>query len=259
MNPFKSSLSAAVLGVTAICALGTGPASAGTVTNAVYLGIDSSGSIPASDFALQRDAYEFLLSAVPTDGSRAIGFLQFSSSIQEVFPLTQITSQADLNSLTSAIGGLTQINGLTDIATAISTGASALTSFAGFDCTSSDVSCAIDISTDGAQTVAGSPDAAALAAVAAGVDQVNCLGVGFAADCSFTAGNGSFDVPAENFASFEDALGRKLVTEGAIDAIPTRPGSPAAPAPVPLPASAILLIAGLGGIGMVSRKRAQKG
>lgn len=224
-----------------------------TVTNAVYLGIDSSGSIPSSDFALQRDAYEFLLGATPTDGSRAIGFLQFSTSVQEVFPLTQITSQSDLDALTSTIGGLTQINGATDIAGGIDTAAAALTSAPDFDCASDEVTCAIDISTDGQQTVLGSPDLSADNAVAAGVDQVNCLGVGFFTDCSFIEGDGAFEVLVDDFSDFEAALGQKLLLEGAITDIPVRPDV----APVPLPASAFLLLAGLGGIRLVTRRRTQ--
>ncbi len=242
------------LGIAASVSFGAQESDAATVTNAVYLGIDSSGSISRSDFALQRDAYEFLLGATPTDGSRALGFLQFSSSVQEVFPLRQINSDADVAALTSAISGLTQLSGLTDLSGAIDVGASAITSSSDFDCTSADVKCAIDISTDGVQTVSGNPDSSADAAVAAGVDQVNCLGVGASFDCSFIEGEDSFFLAAESFEDFRGALGQKLLLEGAIDELPAGV-DPVADATVPLPASALFLIAGLGGLGVASRRR----
>lgn len=196
----------------------------GTVANALptglALGIDGSSSISASNFQLQRDAYASVLgSLVPTDGSVAIGVWQFSSNVQQEFALTLIDSQTAKDNLVSAVLGMTQLNQGTAIGTAIDTAAAALI---GYGLSNLDKSL-IDISTDGINTVGGSPVTAANNAVAAGIDQVNCLGVGGSANCGFIAGTGSFAVAANSFADFEAALETKIGKE--INGVIPEPGA----------------------------------
>jgi hypothetical protein len=232
-NPLK------VLGVSGALGLAAlAPANAAS-TN-VILGIDGSSSIFPGDFDLQKDAYANLLSGVRTDGSLAIGVLQFSTAVQTEFALQTISSEADRTALTDAISGMTQLNSLTAIGDTIDAGASALNAFA--DCADDAIDCLIDISTDGVNTSGGNPVAAANSAVSAGIDQVNCIGIGGFADCGFTAGTGSFSEFATDFGAFEDALETKLAREQVID-------------PVPLPPAMAFMAAGLAGLGWFGRRK----
>lgn len=193
------------------------------------LGIDGSGSISAADFALQRDAYASVLSSLPANGSIAVGVWQFSTNVQQEFGLQLIDSAATRTNLINAINGMTQLGNLTNLAGAISTGATALTGFGPLS------KAIIDISTDGVATTGADPLTAANNAIAAGIDQVNCLGVG-AGLCGFIAGTDSFSVTATSFADFQDALTRKIAQE------------------VPEPSTVLLMGVGLAGVGF-SRRR----
>lgn len=254
----SNSLRNALLAAGLLTGSAAGMATSATVNTALYLNIDSSGSISSSDYALQTNAYESLLSTIDTDGSLAIGVLQFSSSIQEVFPLQQISSAADRTALTTALGGMSQLNGNTNIAAPIDTAAAALTGF-GIDCASASVNCLIDVSTDGQHNLAGNPVVSAVNAVAAGVDAVNCLGVG-SANCNFVAGSEGFSITVDSFADFRSALNEKLALEGVVTPGPMMPPSmmpsdPSTPAPIPLPAPAVLLLAGLASLLGLRRAR----
>lgn len=233
------SASAAVVG-------GLSASNAATLT-AAYLNIDGSGSISTSDFQLQRDAYVNLLGGVNTDGSIAVGVLQFGSTVSEVFALRTIDSVATRDSLVAAVAGMTKISGSTALGPGIEAAATALTG--AFNCNEGDIKCLIDVSTDGQGNVGTNQVTAANAAVAAGVDQVNCLGVGFVANCNFVAGTGAFSVTADSFADFERALRTKLSSEGVIPPGPN-------PSVIPLPAAGWLLMAGLGGLAAVKRRKA---
>ncbi|MCV6596128.1 MAG: DUF1194 domain-containing protein [Mangrovicoccus sp.] len=213
---------------------------AAPVTSAIFLAVDGSGSISSSEFALQIQAYETLLGGLPSDGSIAVGAVQFASSNSVIYPLTVIDSAAAVTALTDSFATTSQLGGNTDIAGAIDYSAAELTSSTDFSCSEMDVTCLIDVSTDGFQTVSGDPDAAAIAAVASGVAQVNCLGVGSGANCGFIAGTDSFAILADSFDDFEMALATKLADEGIL---------PPNPMPaVPLPAPVMLLGAGVMGL-----------
>jgi hypothetical protein len=207
---------------------------------AIYLAIDSSGSILQNGFELQRDAYASLLSGIATDGSLAIGVSQFSSTINEEFALTVIDSEQDRTNLINAINAMSWLDQLTNISGAIEAATTALTN--AFTCTEA-INCLIDVSTDGFQVgFGGTPAGSAADAITAGVDQVNCVGIGNSADCTFIAGTDSFFEIANDFDGFAAALRKKLAREGVID-------------PIPLPATAWMLFAGLGGLAAMKRRK----
>lgn len=213
--------------------LGAGIAKAQPI--GLALGIDGSGSISSSNFALQRDAYANVLDAlIPADGSVAIGVWQFASNVQEEFSFTSIDSQTDKDNLLAAINAMTQLGTLTNIAGAINTAASAMIGF-GLGNLEAAI---IDISTDGFATAGGNPITAANNAIASGIDRINCLGVGGAANCNFIAGAGAFSITASSFADFEDATRTKIGREIS----------------VPEPGTLLLLGASLGGWGFIRRR-----
>lgn len=182
-------------------------------TTELGLGIDGSGSISSSDFDLQIDAYRNVLtdpSVVPQDGSVAIGIWLFSRDVDRLFSTTVIdSSKSSVSDMDSALAGASKPGGLTDIAGTIDTAADDL-----LNNSISSQNQIIDISTDGNQTVTpGDPDTSASTAVSDGIDQVNCLGIGSGADCSFTAGPGAFSVTADTFGDFEQALSQKIQRE----------------------------------------------
>ena len=110
------------------------------------------------------------------------------------------------------------------------------------DCTTMDIRCLIDVSTDGMDNDSSTSPADAVAnALDAGIDQVNCLGVGEDADCTWNDA-GSFDVLAEDFDAFSNALNQKLAREGIVD--------------LPEPSTLLVLGLGLVGLGFARRKRA---
>lgn len=174
------------------------------------LAIDGSGSISSANFALQRNAYANVLSdltVLPRNGSVAIGVYQFSSSVQTVFAMQTITA-ANHGNLIAAIAGMTQLGGATTIAGAINT---ATADIFGNGITSTRQ--LIDVSTDGINNV-GDLNAAKANALAAGIDAINCIGIGAGAQCgNVQAGAGAFSLAANDFGDFEVALRQKIVRE----------------------------------------------
>ena len=213
---------------------------AGAIDLQLALNIDTSGSIGQAGFDLQQDAYAAVLANpafLPQDGSVAVGVWNFSTAVIEEFPMTIITA-ANIGDLVAAINGMTFQNGSTALAQSIDAAAAGI--LASGIMSDREI---IDVSTDGEQFPAPPPDpsAAALAAVAAGIDQVNCLGVGGGADCSFIAGVGAFSITAGGFADFQAALEEKIEIEtGGV---------------IPEPGTMILLGTGLLGLGGYHRRR----
>lgn len=143
------------------------------------LALDSSDSIARDDWELQIDAYRAALlnkDVVPQNGTVAISIVAFSSDarlVQEQITVTQDTAKAggtiDMALLNWRYGQLKE-------QTAIGAAIALCTSTFSKNTSTRKV---IDVSTDGAHNMEDpTPQDAADAAVAAGVDVINLLGVG---------------------------------------------------------------------------------
>ena len=223
----------------AACALSFAPA-AHAIPIELALVLDASGSISASEWNLQRNAYSNALASVlPIDGSVAISVVRFATTASVVRPLTLISSAADRTALSDFFDTLAQggNGGNTCIVCGIQQGEGTLTGTADRSL--------IDVSTDGVFNVGANPAGpagtvgTAAWAVANDADAVNALGIGVMPN--FAAGAGSFNMTAPDFAAFETALTDKLRREtGTI----SEPGSVA------------LLFAALGLAAVARRRRA---
>lgn len=171
------------------------------------VGIDVSGSIGEANFILQRDVYASVLSnpdILPTNNQVAIGVVAFDGDEIPVFT-TALINEDNIDDLISAIENMTYTAGSTDIAKPIR--------FLADEMLLNDIESGrqiMDISTDGQ---GGDAIGAAQDAVAAGIDQINCLGIGAGANCDFPAGEGAFAITTTDFESLSNALREKLERE----------------------------------------------
>ena len=193
-----------------VAAFGLAATSANAATLELGLAIDGSGSMSVAEFNLQRDAYISVLSdlsVLPRDGTTAIGIKVFSSTVINVFTMAEITV-ANHGALIAAITAMTRPGGSTSISGAIN---DFTTEIFGNSITSTRQ--IIDVSTDGVNNV-GNLNTARTNALAAGIDQINCIGIGPGANCApVIAGTGSFGLNATTFGEFETALRRKIIVE----------------------------------------------
>jgi hypothetical protein len=206
----------AAIGATALLACVATEARAVPVDTELMLLLDGSGSISNANFNLQRDAYVSTLnSLLPTDGRVTIGVWVFGGDQAQVFAPTNIASATDKTNLLNAISGLnaTTRAGIDTGSTAI--GDAINVAFAAFTTNLLDAAIRqlIDVSTDGGNNAGVDDVTAAANAVAGGVEQVNCVGIGGAANCGFIAGTGSFSLNAGDFTAFQTSLDTKLRTE----------------------------------------------
>lgn len=199
--------------------------------------LDGSGSISAANFTLQKDGLAGAISdptIVPQNGSVAVAVTQFASSSQLEVTRTIIDSAATAAAVATQVSNISKLGGGTRIDLGINECASALTRGAA-------LRSVIDISTDGES--GGDPGGAADAAISAGVDVINAIGVGagvsvtglqeFVRPLPATEAppyNDGFYVIVTDFQAYSDAIRDKIKAE--VD--------PTDPKPVPA----------LGGIGL---------
>lgn len=179
--------------------------------------IDGSGSISNADYDLQKNAYVAALNAnIPTDGSVAVGVWQFGGNVQSVFTMTTISSAANLTALTTAISNMNRNSPFDSGATAIGDGITAAYTAIFANGITSDRQ-VIDVSTDGQNNTGLNPTTARNNALAAGIDQINALGIGSGVTAAslqtFIGGTGSFYDTATSFQEFQVVLHNKLTRE----------------------------------------------
>lgn len=193
-----------------VAAFGLAATSANAATLELGLAIDGSGSMSVAEFNLQRDAYISVLSdlsVLPRDGTTAIGIKVFSSTVINVFTMAEITV-ANHGALIAALTAMTRPGGSTSISGAINDFTTEI-----FGNSIMSTRQIIDVSTDGVNNV-GNLNTARTNAIAAGIDQINCIGIGPGANCApVIAGTGSFGLNATTFGEFETALRRKILVE----------------------------------------------
>lgn len=202
--------------------------------------IDGSGSIGLSNFNLQKNAYVNALgdlSVLPTDGTVAIGVYLFAGSTTTIFSMAAITS-GNIASLISAVNGMSYTGGGTPTDAAVNLATADI--FGNSIVSARQI---LDISTDGVPNSQSAYNTAKAAALAAGIDQINCVGIGAGADCSLvTGGTGAFSVNATTFDDFETALKRKITREVTGGAVPE-------------PSTWAMMIGGFGLVGAAMRRR----
>lgn len=245
----------AVAGAAALMA--GGQASAVPVALELALLVDTSGSVTAAEYILQRDGYKnaFLDATVQANiasltGGIAVLYMEWSGAGQQVVKQNwiHITNAAQANAFAATIGGFTQafsgstapgsaLNFVTPLFGTETGGASN-----GFESARQ----VIDVSGDGAQNVGDNTLAARNAALAAGVDTINGLAIlgeaGLAAfyQNNIVGGTNAFLQTAANFQDFENAviqkIGRELIQ-------------------VPEPGSLALIGLALAAAGVASRRK----
>lgn len=244
-----------------------------TATTAVDLElglvVDVSGSVDASEFALQLDGYvnafrdQTIIDLIgqSTTGI-AVNLVFFATDAIEAVPTTLLTDSFSVSAFADTLAATARpassiVGFTTDLAEAIDLGASTLANnlFEGSRVT-------LDVSGDGTDTaslVQASRDAALSTG---GVTNINGLPIGDQGLVDFFADNviggpSAFNQPATDFASINAAVLQKLESEISV-AVPTVTPAPA-PAPTPDPNAVPTPGAAAGGllglVGLMARRR----
>jgi hypothetical protein len=230
---------------------GSAPALAVTVVDLeLALLVDSSASINATEFALQRDGYAAAFNS-PTlqaafDAGRSVAatLVYFSGTTQQSVAVdwTLIDSAAGAASFANLISASTRpFSGLTAVGNAVGF-AVPLFDTNDFDAARQ----VIDVSGDGFSS-AFAAQAARNFALNKGIDQINGLAIGSQTTFNFyrdyvIGGAGSFVISAATFNDFSGAIEEKLGREIVLQ-------------PIPEPQTYALMLAGLGLIGFMARRK----
>jgi hypothetical protein len=219
---FMGGRRAVLAAVAAIPLAFAAPKADAALTTALYLSMDGSGSISNSDFATQINGYvsalnTFFAANPAVFGQVAIGGNIFGENVIQFAPLTVITDAAALATLTTAISNLNPgrggvQTGGTAIGDAVTVATNALIAFQTAQGPGTNLKLLIDVTTDGQNNEGLSPVTAANNAAAAGVDQVNCLGIGGGASCTWVGTNGT-NFGTVSFANLGTALAAKIQAE----------------------------------------------
>ena len=250
--------------------LSTTAVHATTVSLELMLLTDTSGSVSSTDFGLMREGYAQAFEdatvqakiAATSTGSIAVAIGFFDSSYKGLgVSWTEVTA-ATANAFATTIRGMSRIgSGGTDLVAGLN-GAAAEFGTNGFDGTRQ----VIDLAGDGSQGEGGCSFTQAIcvplqnardAALAGGVETINALFIKDGSVFGHTGGEtidsiaygtnnviggaGAFVAAATDFSAFSDAIRDKIIRE-------------VAPPTIPVPASLPLLLAGLGGLGVMRRK-----
>lgn len=229
------------------------PAHAVPVTTELALLIDVSGSVSTSEFNLQRGGYvnafrdSGIQSAIASGNSLAASLVYWSGATQQVQAVawTLIDSAASAMGFADAIDATTRpYSGGTSVDRAL-VFATPLFDSNGFEGTRK----VIDVSGDGDSNNSLTANARD-AALAAGIDQINGLPIGGTSIQNFyrdfvIGGAGSFIQAANTFADFDAAVRTKIGRE----IVPS----------IPEPETYALMLAGLGAIGWLARRRKASG
>ena len=235
-----------------------GQASAIPVALELALLVDTSGSVTAAEYALQRDGYmnAFLNATVQANiatltGGIAVLYMEWSGAGQQAVKQNwiHISNAAQATAFANTIGTFTQaFSGSTAPGSALNFATPLFgTETGGADNGFESARQVIDVSGDGAQNAGANTLAARNAALAAGVDTINGLailgeaGLALFYQNNIVGGTNAFLEIAANFSDFQDAVIRKIGRE-IIN--------------VPEPGSLALVGLALAAVGVATRRKA---
>lgn len=209
-------------------------ASAVNVSLELALVVDESGSINATEWALQRDGYvnafknPTIQTAIIDSGGIAVTYVQFDAASSQGIGWTLLNDVASINLFADAIAGLARFG---DQGTGVAGAIRYATSLFGAEVGLADNGFTstrqiIDVSGDGRENQSGAQnnvitDQVTDAAIAAGIDRVNGIVIspnGEAGLLTFYQtqvqdGPDSFTLVADDFADFADAIDKKIFAE----------------------------------------------